>query len=102
VRTLEDPGSTTDSLQLQGNLLAFPGPQPAQAYADRLRIQGRDVGDPVHESSLRRWTVVVRSPLPDGERFAIVGPDVAAAMALGGWHLGACWPPAVTSRGPVS
>ncbi|HEV7869865.1 MAG TPA: hypothetical protein VGO95_01260 [Modestobacter sp.] len=51
MRTLEGPGSTTDPPQLQEDVLALPGPQPAQACVDQLRIQGRDVDDPVHVTS---------------------------------------------------
>jgi hypothetical protein len=90
LRLLERPSEAAgEPRQVVENMVAFGEPQAAQAFVDQLRTQGRDVDGPVHESSYRRWTVVVRSPRLDDDSFAVVGPDAAAARALGGWHLGA-------------
>jgi hypothetical protein len=89
VRVLEDPASTTRPAELVESVLAFPEAAGAEAFAEQLRGAGRVVVGPVHEPSLRRWTVVVRTPWPAGTPFPHAGPEAAAASSLGGWHLGA-------------
>ena len=90
LRALEDPATSIEPVDLVENVVAFPDGAAAQAFVDRLRGEGRDVDSPVPEETLRRWTVVLRPRTPSGDPFATVGPDVAVAIALGGWHLGAC------------
>jgi hypothetical protein len=89
LRRLELPGSTSGRDEVVENVIAFGDAPAALAFVDRLRSQGRDVDDPVPEDSLRRWTVVTRLHVRDGDPFTRVGPDAAAARELGGWHLGA-------------
>jgi hypothetical protein len=89
LRALEEPdGPNGHRRQVVETMVAFPDAAAAQAFVGQLRGQRRDVDGPVHEEGYRRWTVVVRSPRLDDDPFAVVGPDAAAARALGGWHLG--------------
>jgi hypothetical protein len=89
LRTLELPGTSSGQGEVVENVVAFGDARAAGAFVAQLRSRGRDVDDPVHEESLRRWTVVIRLSARDDDPFSQVGPDAAAARELGGWHLGA-------------
>ena len=85
LRAYEQP-TTAPRHELVENAVAFPDAGTARAFVDRLRGDGRDVDDAVHEEGLRRWTVVVRLPTWDDE---LLASDAGAGITLGGWHLGA-------------
>lgn len=68
------------------NVLTFPEPEAAQAFAAQMQEQGKDVDHPVHEPAYQRWTVVIHHA---DRAAAVPGLEYQAAAAHGGRHLGA-------------